>query len=106
MRLGHRDLHVVDVAAVPDRLEDPVAEPEDEQVLDGLLAQVVVDAEDLRSRKTLPTSRLRRIAESRSCPNGFSMTTRRQPPSWVSWSSPTRPSWPTMIGNADSWVAR
>ncbi len=46
-RLGHRDLHVVDVAAVPDRLEDAVAEPEDQQVPDGLLAQVVVDAVDL-----------------------------------------------------------
>ena len=46
-RLGHGDLHVVDVAAVPDRLEDPVAEPEDQQVPDGLLAQVVVDAVDL-----------------------------------------------------------
>ena len=30
----------------------------------------------------MPTSRLSRFAESRSCPNGFSMTTRRQPPSW------------------------
>ena len=46
-RLGHGDLHVVDVAAVPDGLEDPVAEPEDQQVADGLLAQVVVDAVDL-----------------------------------------------------------
>ena len=36
----------------------------------------------------MPTSRLRRIAESRSWPNGFSMTIRRQPPSWRSWSRP------------------
>ncbi len=46
--LGHGDLHVVDVAPVPERLEDAVAEAEDEQVADGLLAQVVVDAIDLR----------------------------------------------------------
>ena len=46
-RLGHRDLHVVDVAPVPDGLEDPVREPEDQEVPDGLLAQVVVDAVDL-----------------------------------------------------------
>ena len=46
-RLGHRDLHVVDVAAVPDGLEDAVAEPEDQQVADRLLAEVVVDAVDL-----------------------------------------------------------
>jgi len=46
--LGHGDLHVVDVAPVPDRLEDAVAEAEDEDVADRLLAQVVVDAVDLR----------------------------------------------------------
>ena len=46
--LGHGDLDVVDVAPVPERLEDAVAEAEDHQVADGLLAQVVVDAVDLR----------------------------------------------------------
>ena len=43
---GHGDLDAVDVVAVPDRLEERVREPEEEQVLDGLLAQVVVDAKD------------------------------------------------------------
>ena len=52
-RLGHRDLHVVDVAAVPERLEDPVPEPEDHQVPDGLLAQVVIDPVDLRLAEDL-----------------------------------------------------
>ena len=56
-RLGHRDLHVVDVAPVPERLEDAVAEPEDHQVADGLLAQVVVDAVDLRLVEDLAASR-------------------------------------------------
>jgi len=46
--LGDGDLHVVDVAAVPERLEDRVGEAQDEEVLHGLLAEVVVDAEDLR----------------------------------------------------------
>ncbi len=46
-RLGDGDLHVVDVAAVPERLEDAVGEAEHQDVLDGLLAQVVVDAVDL-----------------------------------------------------------
>ena len=46
--LGHGDLDVVDVAPVPERLEDAVAEAEDQQVADRLLAQVVVDAVDLR----------------------------------------------------------
>ena len=45
--LGHGDLHVVDVLPVPQRLEDAVGEAEDEQVLDRLLAEVVVDAIDL-----------------------------------------------------------
>ena len=44
---GGGDLDVVDVVAVPDVLEDAVGEAEDEDVLDGLLAEVVVDAEDL-----------------------------------------------------------
>ena len=43
--LGHGDLDVIDVVAVPHRLEHRVAETEGEDVLDGLLAEVVVDAE-------------------------------------------------------------
>ena len=46
-RLGHGDLHVVHVPVVPDRLEDPVAEAQQHDVLHGLLAEVVVDAEHL-----------------------------------------------------------
>ena len=45
--LGHRDLDLLDVAAVPDGLEDGVGEPQGQDVLDRLLAHVVVDAEDL-----------------------------------------------------------
>jgi len=45
--LGRGDLHVVDVVAVPQRLEHAVGEAERQQVLDGLLAEVVVDAEEL-----------------------------------------------------------
>ena len=45
--LGHGDLHVVDVVAVPDRLEDRVGEAQHEQVLHRLFAEVVVDAVDL-----------------------------------------------------------
>ena len=43
--LGHGDLHVVDVVRVPDRFEQLVGEPQRQDVLHGLLAQVVVDAE-------------------------------------------------------------
>src|SRR5262249_56959306 len=45
--LGDRDLHVIDVAPVPHRLEEPVGEAEDHDVLHGLLAEVVVDPVDL-----------------------------------------------------------
>ena len=45
--LGHGDLHVVDVAPIPDGLEDAVGEPERHQVLDGLLPEVVIDPIDL-----------------------------------------------------------
>ena len=45
--LGYVHLHVVDVVAVPDRLEESVGEAEGQDVLHRLLAQEVVDAEDL-----------------------------------------------------------
>jgi hypothetical protein len=41
------DLDVVDEVAVPDRLEEAVGEPERQDVEGGLLAEEVVDAEDL-----------------------------------------------------------
>ena len=47
-RFRHVDLHVAEVKAVPDRLVQPVREPEREDVVDRLLAQEVVDAEHLR----------------------------------------------------------
>ena len=46
-RLRHGDLDVVDELTVPDRLEDAVGEAESGDVLHGLLAEVVVDPEDL-----------------------------------------------------------
>ena len=45
--LGHIDLDVVDVVAVPDRLEQAVGEAKREDVLHALFAQEVVDAKDL-----------------------------------------------------------
>ena len=46
-RLRDVDLDVGDVVSVPDRLEEAVGEAEGEDVLGGLLAQEVVDPEDL-----------------------------------------------------------
>ena len=47
-RFAHRDLHMIDVFVVPDRLEDAVGEPDDHQILNRLFAQIVIDPEDLR----------------------------------------------------------
>ncbi len=46
-RFGDGDLHVVDVRAVPHRLEHRVGETKRQQVLHRLLAEIVVDAEDV-----------------------------------------------------------
>ncbi len=46
-RLGHGDLDVIDHRAVPQGLEQAVGEPQDHQVLDGFLAEIMVDPEDL-----------------------------------------------------------
>jgi hypothetical protein len=42
-RFGVRDLHVVDVATIPDWFKDGIVEAENHDVLHGLLAQVVID---------------------------------------------------------------
>src|SRR6267378_4660365 len=44
---GGGDLDVIDVIPVPKRLEYSVAKAENEQILDGILAEVVIDAVDL-----------------------------------------------------------
>ncbi len=51
--LGHGDLDVVDVLAVPERLEDAVGEAQHQQVLHRLLAEVMVDTIRLALRKGL-----------------------------------------------------
>ena len=45
--LGHRDLHVGDVVAVPDRLEVRVRKPQVQELLEAHLAQVVIDPVEL-----------------------------------------------------------
>ena len=51
-RLGRGDLHMVDVVAVPDRLEQAVGEAQRHDVLDRLLAEEMVDPVDLASRRS------------------------------------------------------
>ena len=63
-RLGHVDLDLGDVLGRPDRLEQPVREPEREDVLHVLLAEEVVDPEDLllaEDRVQARVERLRRV---------------------------------------------
>jgi hypothetical protein len=44
---GDRDLHMLNATAPPQRLEQHVAEPQRQQILHRLFAEVVIDAEDL-----------------------------------------------------------
>ena len=46
-RFGDGDLDMIDIAAVPDRLENPVGKTKYQDVLDGFLAEVMVDPVDL-----------------------------------------------------------
>ena len=45
--LRHRDLHALDVVAVPHRLQHPVGEPQEQDLLKPHLPQVMVDPEKL-----------------------------------------------------------
>ena len=67
---------MVDEIAVPDRLEQAVGEAEREDVLRRLLAEEMVDAENLVLGEHLMQPALSAIALSRSVPNGFSMMMR------------------------------
>ena len=49
--LRHRDLHEVDVIGVPDRLEKRVREAEVQQVLHRLLAEEMIDSENVLFRE-------------------------------------------------------
>ena len=56
--LSDRNLYVVDRRCVPQRLEQRVREPQREQVLHRLFAEIVVDAEDAIFVEHLPTASL------------------------------------------------
>jgi hypothetical protein len=42
-----RNLHVIDIISVPDRLENAVAKAENQNILHGFLAEIMIDAENL-----------------------------------------------------------
>src|SRR5437588_8462051 len=63
-RFGGGDFDVVNVVAIPDRLEDRIAEAKDEYVLDGLFAEIMINAKDLmlvEHRRDLCVQALRRF---------------------------------------------
>ena len=66
-RLRHVDLHMVDVIAVPDRLEQSVGESEGKNVLRRFLAEEVVDPEDLLLGKGFVQ---RRVEDAGTCEVG------------------------------------
>ena len=55
---------------------------------------------------TSSTSSLSPRAEARSCPNGFSTTTRRQPPDFSLLAMPVRAICLSTTGNADGGMDR
>jgi len=75
--LGHRDLDMGDRIAVPDTFVQRVREPEHQKVLNGLLAEIVIDAEDATLVEDLVNLLGQRACARESWPNGFSMTIRR-----------------------------
>src|SRR5690625_5521949 len=50
---GDRNLHPLHVAPIPETLEDGIRESKNEQVLDGLLPQIMIDPIDLFLAKIL-----------------------------------------------------
>src|SRR5580704_8266755 len=62
---------MIDVARIPDRLEDAVAEAEGEQILDGLLAEVMIDAIDLLLFKNLFDLGIERVRRFEIVPEGL-----------------------------------
>ena len=95
---------MVDVIAVPDRLEQSIGEPQNEDVLDRLLSEIVVDAIELVFVEDSEQIILSLRADARSVPNGFSMMIRRQEP-FSSRARCKRPSWQAIGRNAEGGVA-
>ena len=62
---------MIDEVAVPDRLEEPVGEAEGEDILGRLLAEEMVDAEDLLFREHLMELRVQRHGACEVCAEGL-----------------------------------
>src|SRR5262245_27835377 len=80
-RLGGRDLHVIDVAAVPQWLENAVPPAEREDVLHRFLAEIMIDAVNLGFGKDLLELLAERAGAGEVVAEGFF---HNQPPPAVS----------------------
>src|SRR6185295_17805827 len=74
--LGHGDLHALDVVAVPQRLEDGVANRRNKMPRAASLPRKWSMRRICRSWRRLRSSAFKARADARSWPNGFSTTTR------------------------------
>src|SRR5262245_23922136 len=62
--LRHRDLHALDVLAVPERLEQRVREAEEHHVSHRPLAEVVIDAKDVLLVESVEQDAVQRLRRS------------------------------------------
>jgi len=79
-RLGHGDLHIVDILAIPQRLEQGIAEAKGEDVLHGLLAEEVIDPIDLLFRKDSQQDAVEDLGSFQVASEGFFHDDSRPPP--------------------------
>ena len=77
-RLGHDQLHMIDIAPVPDRFENRVANPKNEQVLGSLLAKVVINSINLVFLENGRQLAVELAGGIQIMSNGFSIMTLRQ----------------------------
>ena len=98
--LGDRHLYVGDVLAVPDRLQDRVGEAQVGDVHHRLLAEVMVDAQDLLLVEHFAELGVELAGRSESWPKGFSITT------WAFSVRPASPSPWTTVANSEGGISR
>jgi hypothetical protein len=69
--LGHRDLHAIDVEAIPDRLEERIGETKVEEVLHRFLAEVVVNSKNRSLGEDLMQCSIQRPRRGEIAPERF-----------------------------------
>ena len=69
--LRHRDLDGINIVAVPDRLENKVRKAEHQNVLNGLLAEIMVDPVDLAFTQTVPQGAVKLLRALQVAPERF-----------------------------------